>query len=387
VNGADVMKKMVGLVVAVVLTGSAAWATDLDLSVQNAADGSNYVVVDSGATVNYQIVGLLSDTDNLGLALFGFDLVFDGGDLPQADTPTTGPITSFVKPDGITNPAGFGGTLGVTGEEGNPVQVGGGQNTIKNTTEYADFPTGAVTTHLGQTEIVLVTGSLPAPDDPGTYHLSVANAFANVIRAGETGDNFWATDAVENYTSSALTIQVDGCTIVSTDPPNCAIDARQPSDSDGSNPDGWRQIEVTFNCTTASLPDLDFTARIEPGGTPVPVVATISGTYTVTVALDPTPDTIIETGVWTCFTYHEQERCLGYLPADVNKSKTSDANDVLSVIDCLSGTPCEQWECDADRTDLCAPADMLRVIDLLNGADAYDPWLGQTLPVCPSEGK
>ncbi|MGB2985614.1 MAG: trypsin-like peptidase domain-containing protein [Phycisphaerae bacterium] len=173
--------------------------------------------------------------------------------------------------------------------------------------------------------------------------------------------------------------------IVSTDPPNCAIDARQPSDSDGSDPDGWRQIEITFDCTTASLPDLDFTARVEPGGTPVDVVAAISGTYTVTVALDPPPDTIVEPGVWTCFTYHGQDRCLGYLPADVNWSRTSDASDVLSVIDCLNEVaPCEMWQCDADRSDLCAPADILRVIDLLNGADAYDPWLEKSLPDCPS---
>jgi len=41
-------------------------------------------------------------------------------------------------------------------------------------------------------------------------------------------------------------------------------------------------------------------------------------------------------------------------------------------------------KCDIDRSALCSPADLLMVIDLLNGADAFDPVLNNALEVCPS---
>jgi hypothetical protein len=119
-----------------------------------------------GAAVNYRVVGVLSDTLNEGLALFGFDLVFDGGALAQATAPAG--MSSFVKTDGITNPAGFGGTTDVPGHVGELVQVGGGQNTIKNTVDNAPFPIGSVVTLLGHVQVILAEGSLTAPTAPGT---------------------------------------------------------------------------------------------------------------------------------------------------------------------------------------------------------------------------
>jgi hypothetical protein len=45
------------------------------------------------------------------------------------------------------------------------------------------------------------------------------------------------------------------------------------------------------------------------------------------------------------------------------------------------------WQCDIDRSDLCAPADILEEIDLLNGAGQFSVWNGTTKPVtagiCP----
>ena len=61
--------------------------------------------------------------------------------------------------------------------------------------------------------------------------------------------------------------------------------------------------------------------------------------------------------------------------------------DILKIIDILNNVMTPPWgtaSCDTDRSGICGPADILRVIDLLNGADVYDPWLGRTLPVCPS---
>ena len=45
-------------------------------------------------------------------------------------------------------------------------------------------------------------------------------------------------------------------------------------------------------------------------------------------------------------------------------------------------------ECDIDRSNACAPQDILSAIDLLNGAEALEPWegalIGSTTPTqCP----
>ncbi len=43
--------------------------------------------------------------------------------------------------------------------------------------------------------------------------------------------------------------------------------------------------------------------------------------------------------------------CLGYLPADVDNDRTSVSADILWLIDCLNGVQtCEMWQCDVDRT-------------------------------------
>ena len=45
---------------------------------------------------------------------------------------------------------------------------------------------------------------------------------------------------------------------------------------------------------------------------------------------------------------------------------------------------CVSSECDIDRSDACDPKDLLRLVDLLGGADMYDPWNGRTLIACPT---
>ena len=74
---------------------------------------------------------------------------------------------------------------------------------------------------------------------------------------------------------------------------------------------------------------------------------------------------------------------IGYLPADVNNDKLSNANDVLYLINVLNGvidpTP-PAYQTDTDRSGAANANDVLRVIDLLNGAGAYDEYLDAELP-------
>ena len=171
-------------------------ATNLHLSVQSG--GSNTVVALPGANVNYAVVGELSDAASDGLAAFSLDLTFSGGPLPPANTPAAAPMTSFKRPAGMTNPAGYGGTV----VSGTLVQVGGAQNTIRNT--FAPFPNGNVITDVAQIgqALPLVTGQLTAPLVPGSYTLVPSNVVANVILQGQTGVPFWR---VEKAQPGALT--------------------------------------------------------------------------------------------------------------------------------------------------------------------------------------
>jgi hypothetical protein len=216
------MRKSLGVTVVVAFATASAWGANLNLTVRSG--GSSSIQVSPGANVDYEVAGTLSDTNNLGIALWGADLDFDGGDLNAANIPVTPPMDNFVPNLGITNPSspcpnacGYGGTI----ISGNLVQCGGGQNTINNTAGNALFPVGPVTTNIGQSEVVLLTGSLTAPAAPGIYTLSnpSASVFGNQIKAGEDGVPFWATEAFGVGTLIPLTIEVvGGVSLISANP-------------------------------------------------------------------------------------------------------------------------------------------------------------------------
>lgn len=195
------------------LASAGASATVFDIWAQS--NGHAAVAVAPGGTVAYEIIGLLGDDNNEGLALFGLDLDFDGGPLSQADTPTglpigdcDNPMIHFTLPWGITNPAGYGGTV----SGGDLIQVGGGQNTINNTKDNAPFPIGPVLPGVAQPSgcgpTTLVTGSFTAPLVEGTFLFRIENLFGNVIREGETGVPFWRTESFVPGSIENLTVLV-----------------------------------------------------------------------------------------------------------------------------------------------------------------------------------
>jgi hypothetical protein len=181
---------------------ASAFATNLNVRVQSG--GTSAVTVPPGAVVNWTVVGELSDNVNAGLALFSVDLAWTGGPLTQAVNPTSGPMLNFTRPAGLTNPAGFGGTV----VSGQLRQVGGAQNTIKNT--FAPFPNGTVVTGIAAAgaPVTLANGQLTAPVTPGTYTLSASGLVANVIRQGDTGTPFWHVDKANAGTNQSLVVQV-----------------------------------------------------------------------------------------------------------------------------------------------------------------------------------
>ena len=183
-----------------------------------------------------------------------------------------------------------------------------------------------------------------------------------------------------------LTISTPLCSIVGSDPPNCAIDARQPSEPDGSGPAGWDAATIEFSSTTLDIEPTDFSLTVEPAVADPPEI--------ILVALEPPAvtlylDTTVPPGHWTCFTYlpSAEALCLGYLPGDVTADLRSTPLDITALIETLTAhlrNPLPISQSDVDRSGRSAPADILRIVDLLNGVEAYDAWLQAELPACPS---
>jgi len=172
---------------------------------------------------------------------------------------------------------------------------------------------------------------------------------------------------------------------MATFPPNCAIDARQPSTPDGSSPAGWDAFSITFDSKVSCLGLGDF-EMIGPGSVvPVPELeAVIPQGDTLTLQLSHA----IPLSRWLCIRYLRTDDvfCWGHLPGDVSGDGANCPKDILVLIDCLNGVrSCDIWQCDVDRSGVCGPPDILRVIDLLNGAAAYKPWIGRRFFFpCPS---
>lgn len=213
------MRRMLVFALAIAFCSSAASAVDLNVTVTSG--GESEVTVLGGASVPFVVTGELSDVPNGGLALVGFDLCFPGEVLDplQLVVPGDPPMNNFVSDEtqllykGISNPVGpcppacgYAGTL----IDGCLVQIGGGQNSIKNTPDNADFPIGTVIENVavfGSPE-ELISGTLTAPMAAGTYYLNVSNLFANVIQDGQTGEPFWASEAAGAGTIGNLTVNV-----------------------------------------------------------------------------------------------------------------------------------------------------------------------------------
>jgi len=169
--------------------------------------------------------------------------------------------------------------------------------------------------------------------------------------------------------------------ILSSDPPDGAIDARQPLDATGTIAQGWSEVTITFPRNLGGVASADFAVTQTVAGA-APVILSVQpiDAFRVRVVLDRP----IAPLAWTTITHVPTGTRirLGYLPGDVNGDRTSAPVDILALIDSLNGVGpiLPIWSTDIDRSNLAAPADILQEIDLLNGAGPYDAYNGATLP-------
>ena len=78
---------------------------------------------------------------------------------------------------------------------------------------------------------------------------------------------------------------------------------------------------------------------------------------------------------------------MGYLPADAGQDGVSAAGDINALINAINlvpGLDLPIYAADINRSGVTTGADILRLIDLLNGAGDFNPWIAQSLPPCPT---
>ncbi|MDG1050351.1 MAG: hypothetical protein P8R46_09105 [Planctomycetota bacterium] len=173
----------------------------LDLQIRSG--GAPVVSVMPGEVVSFSVEAQLGGDPSQGLAMFSVDLDHDGG--PLSPVLPSAAAAPFDSPMGLTNPAGFGGTL----RGGALLQVGGAMNTINN--QFAAAPLGAVVTGVALTvPEVLATGSLVAPSSAGVYTVSARNLFANALDAPAPAGH-WEVLPVEPGAIEPLTLLVLEC--------------------------------------------------------------------------------------------------------------------------------------------------------------------------------
>ncbi|MBU0718193.1 MAG: right-handed parallel beta-helix repeat-containing protein, partial [Planctomycetes bacterium] len=175
--------------------------------------------------------------------------------------------------------------------------------------------------------------------------------------------------------------------ILMSSPPSGAVDARQPHAlNDPGVVYGWDSVDLTFDGPVPTLIPEHF-AVSEVGGDDVPPAITgIS-------VLDPTTIRLylnesLEPGTWTKVEHLGSGTavCLGYCPGDTNGDGLSSTSDIVPLIDAINHVPgrvLPPYSSDLDRSGIATPQDILREIDLLNGADALDPWIGTWIGLSP----
>jgi len=187
---------------------------------------------------------------------------------------------------------------------------------------------------------------------------------------------------------------------VSTDPPNCEIDARAPHQSESQTPPlGERVFQLTFDrnmvaCTNDQFL-LSFVPPISVGSPTIESIQNVGSEVTFT--LDRPPPTAggaggIPVPRWTCITFTggvpgQNKRCWGHFPGDVDDDSSNDTSDLETLVGLIDDPTPPLHHCDLDYSGLCTPADIIEWIDMANGGGAFGPWLNTTLLPCPSAGQ
>jgi hypothetical protein len=224
----------------------------------------------------------------------------------------------------------------------------------------------------------------------------------------DEGDAYEQGDPVTDSTGRSwdmafvLTTACPEATIRAAEPRNGTIDARQPNipgsdlprqgiGSPGMAGSDFEPIRILLDPpVTGAVTCFELCeTKVDPllGPNAIRHVTDVGGGWYEIVL-----ERAITAGGVTTIEYTGDGSYVSYIfhPANVDGDSASAPADILRIIDYINGVATSPWGIyseDIDRSHLLGPPDILRVIDLLNGAGVYDPWLNTRLPenpgVCP----
>jgi len=179
-------------------------------------------------------------------------------------------------------------------------------------------------------------------------------------------------------------------TITFIEPPDGAVDARQPHPGDDPGMrQGFHEFLIQGPVGADNLRCWSPCESLTEGYSNAINGVTNHGNGQFTLSLVRP----ISAGAVTTLTYtddagNKQTGSFSLHPGNVNGDSYAAPDDILNIIDCLNGfgldtnCPWGMYSADVDRSDLVTPADVLMVIDLLNGAGTNDPWANTPRPTC-----
>lgn len=168
-------------------------------------------------------------------------------------------------------------------------------------------------------------------------------------------------------------------------PPSGSIDARQPyPPEDPASHQGFEQFTIAApagawgRCWTVSDSGT-------AGGSSNQIKEVLDhhdGTYTITL-MQPLAVGTSATIAYTAVDGSTQSAGFTSHPGNVNGDSATSALDLHALIDALNGTwiaPFGLASLDIDRSGEAGPSDVLRLLEILNGTNGYEHWLGTSLP-------
>ncbi len=176
--------------------------------------------------------------------------------------------------------------------------------------------------------------------------------------------------------------------IVSAVPANGAIDARQPHDPFDATPQGLQAMEVAFSGDVKCVTPAHFeVSKVGVGAAPAVIEATPLDRHTIRIEFD----FLLPPKAWARVTFNpwsgvakRTSTCVGFLPGDVSGDGAGGSADVGSLRACLdSPGTCDLYQSDTDRSGFTTPQDIVRLVDVLMGANMFDPWNEVVLPPSP----
>jgi hypothetical protein len=157
--------------------------------------------------------------------------------------------------------------------------------------------------------------------------------------------------------------------MLSSDPPDGAVDARNAAKSGATN-GPWTTVRLVFNADSGSVTADDLVVQ---DGSPTPPriqkISTEGPTLTVQF------DRPIQPGAWTTITHKSSSTTtrIGRFPGDVDGDGKADTRDMLTLLDAVNGGhKFPDYRCDIDGNGTLGPGDVLRLLDVITEARARE---------------